>query len=129
MIVEVVAALIWRDDKFLICQRPEHKARGLFWEFVGGKVEQGELKKDALVRECKEELNINICVGDVFMEVIHEYTDIKVHLTLFSAIITDGEPQMLEHKDIRWITPSEISNYDFCLADKLIVEKIGKIFG
>ena len=122
--VEVVAALIWENNKFMICQRPEHKARGLLWEFVGGKVEQSETKEDALIRECKEELNILLSVGGVFMDVIHEYPDLTVHLTLFNATIAEGEPQKIEHNDIQWITPSEISNYDFCPADEEILKKI-----
>ena len=121
---EVVAALIWKDNKFMICQRPAHKARGLLWEFVGGKVESGETKEQALIRECKEELNVLLSVGDVFMEVIHEYPDLTVYLTLFNATITKGEPQKLEHNDIQWITPREISNYDFCPADEEILAKI-----
>ena len=121
---EVVAALICKNNKFMICQRPVNKARALLWEFVGGKVESGETKDQALIRECKEELNILLSVGDVFMEVIHEYPDITVHLTLFNATIAEGEPQKLEHNDIRWITPSEIPNYDFCPADVEILEKI-----
>ena len=100
---EVVAALIWDEDKFMICQRPEHKARGLLWEFVGGKVEKGETKEEALIRECKEELDVTIGVKDVFMDVIHEYPDILVHLTLFNAVIEDGIPKKLEHNDIKWI--------------------------
>ena len=122
--IEVVAALIWQGDKFMICQRPAHKARGLLWEFVGGKVEQGETKEDALIRECKEELNILLSVGDVFMDVIHEYPDLTVHLTLFNATIAEGEPQKLEHNDIQWITPNEIPNYEFCPADEEILERI-----
>ena len=121
---EVVAALIWLGEKFIICQRPVHKERGLLWEFVGGKVESGETKEQALIRECKEELNVILSVGDVFTDVIHEYPDITVHLTLFNATIADGEPQELEHKDIQWITPSEISNYEFCPADEEILKKI-----
>ena len=122
--VEVVAALIWKGDKFMICQRPSHKARGLLWEFVGGKVQSGETKEQALIRECREELAVTLSVGDVFMEVVHEYPDITVHLTLFNASIDKGEPQKLEHNDIQWITPSEIPNYAFCPADKEILEKI-----
>ena len=122
--VEVVAALIWDADKFMICQRPAHKARGLLWEFVGGKVEPEETKEQALIRECKEELDILLSVGDVFMDVIHEYPDITVHLTLFKAAISEGEPHKLEHNDIRWITPSDIPNYDFCPADEEILKKI-----
>ena len=122
--VEVVAALIWKDNKFMICQRPAHKARGLLWEFVGGKVEQCETKEQALIRECKEELNVLLSVGDVFIEVVHEYPDITVHLTLFNATIADGEPQKLEHNDIKWITLSEITNYEFCPADEEILDRI-----
>ena len=123
---EVVAALIWKNNKFMICQRPAHKARGLLWEFVGGKVESGETKEQALIRECKEELDIILSVSDIFMELIHEYPDITVHLTLFNATIAKDEPKKLEHNDIRWITPSEIPNYDFCPADKEILKKIIK---
>lgn len=128
-ITEVVAALIWQDKKFLICQRPAHKARGLLWEFVGGKVEQGETKDQALIRECQEELAVNLSVGEVFMDVIHEYPDLTVHLTLYNAVIAAGEPQMLEHNDIRWITPEEIPNYDFCPADEEILAKISERYG
>ena len=125
---EVVAALIWQVDKFMICQRPAHKARGFLWEFVGGKVEIGETKEQALIRECKEELNVLLSVGDIFMEVTHEYPDITVHLTLFNATISEGEPQKLEHNDIRWISSSEIPNYDFCPADEEILDKIKDLY-
>ena len=121
---DVVAALIWDGDKFMICQRPAHKARGLLWEFVGGKVEKGETKEQALIRECHEELAITLKVGDVFTEVVHEYPDITITLTLFNAQIAEGVPQMLEHNDIRWITPSEIPQYEFCPADTEILKKI-----
>lgn len=70
---EVVAALIWDRDKFMICQRPAHKARGLLWEFVGGKVEPGETKEQALIRECREELAVTLSVGDVFMDVVTNF--------------------------------------------------------
>ena len=126
--IEVVAALIWNGDKFMICQRPANKARALLWEFVGGKVESGETKEQALIRECKEELDILLSVGDVFMDVIHEYPDITVHLTLFNATIADGEPQKLEHNDIQWITPSEIQKYEFCPADEEILARICEVY-
>lgn len=123
-ITEVVAALIWDKDKFMICQRPAHKARALLWEFVGGKVEPGETKEQALVRECQEELAVTLAVGNIFMDVVHAYPDITVHLTLFNATIADGEPQILEHNDIQWIKPNEIHNYGFCPADEEILRKI-----
>jgi 8-oxo-dGTP diphosphatase len=126
-ITEVVAALIWDNGKFMICRRPKNKARGLLWEFVGGKVEPGESKAQALIRECREELAVTLSVGDVFMDVIHEYPDITVHLTLFNAQIAQGVVQMLEHFDIRWITPDEIPNYEFCPADDEILKRILEI--
>ena len=126
---EVVAALIWEGDKFMICQRPPCKARGLLWEFVGGKVEAGESKKEALIRECREELNVTLSVREVFMDVVHEYPDLTVHLTLFNAVISEGIPEKLEHNDIKWITPAEIPNYDFCPADEEILKKISEVFG
>lgn len=122
--IEVVAALIWDNDKFMICQRPVHKARALLWEFVGGKVEPGETKEQALIRECEEELAVTLSVGDVFMDVVHEYPDITVHLTLFNATIAEGIPQKLEHNDIKWIKVSEIDNYEFCPADTEILNEI-----
>lgn len=125
---EVAAALIWDKDKFMICQRPAHKARGLLWEFVGGKLEPGETKEQALIRECQEELAVTLSIGDVFMDVVHEYPDLTVHLTLFNAAILEGIPKKLEHNDIKWITLSEISNYEFCPADVEILKKITEVF-
>jgi 8-oxo-dGTP diphosphatase len=122
--MEVVAALIWKDDKFLICQRPENKALGLLWEFVGGKVENGETKEQALIRECREELGITLSIGEVFMDVIHEYPDFTVHMTLFNASIAEGEPQKLEHNDIRWISVNEIPQFQFCPADEEILKML-----
>lgn len=124
---EVVAALIWAEDRFLICQRPAHKARGLLWEFVGGKVEPGETKQAALVRECREELDVEVAVGDVFMEVVHEYPDLTVHLTLFHAAIASGTPKLLEHNALAWITTAEIPQYEFCPADETILARLQKI--
>jgi 8-oxo-dGTP diphosphatase len=125
---EVVAALIWQGERFMICQRPANKARGLLWEFVGGKVEVGEAKEAALIRECREELDVKLTVGDVFMDVIHEYPDLTVHLVLFNASIAEGTPRLLEHNDIQWITPGEIPNYDFCPADEEILKKIIEVY-
>jgi len=123
-ITEVVAALIWEGDRFMACQRPEHKARGLLWEFVGGKVELGESREEALIRECREELNVTVEVGDLFMELTHTYPDLTVHLSLYHAAIKEGRPEKLEHNDIRFITVEEIDDYEFCPADKEILERL-----
>ena len=121
---EVVAALIWDGNRFLACQRPAHKARGLLWEFVGGKVEPGESKEQALIRECQEELAVTVAVRDMFMEVDHVYPDLTVHLTLFNASIAEGIPQKIEHNDLRWITVEEIDQYEFCPADEEILRRL-----
>ena len=122
--VEVVAALIWEKDKFLICQRPENKARGLLWEFPGGKVEPGETKEQALGRECMEELAVSLDVREPFMDVTHEYPDIRIHLTLFHCVIPEGFPKALEHNDLQWIHPSQTDDYTFCPADADILKEI-----
>ena len=121
---EVVAALIWNQDKFMICQRPAHKARGMLWEFVGGKVEPGETREQALIRECQEELSITLDVGEVFMDVIHEYPDLTVQQTQFHATIRECDPQKQEHNDIRWITVDEIDQFAFCPADEEILIRL-----
>ena len=127
---EVVAALLWQDGKFLICQRPKEKARGLLWEFAGGKVEPGETKQQALVREIQEELGAKIDVGEVFMEVNHVYPDITIHLTLFHARLRPGETlHRLEHNDLRFITADEIPQFDFCPADAVILERLTAEYG
>lgn len=121
---QVVAALIWDGTRFLACQRPANKARGLLWEFVGGKVEPGESRQQALIRECREELDVTITVGEIFMELDHVYPDLTIHLTLFHATIAEGMPKRLEHNDLRWITVEEIDCYSFCPADEEILKKL-----
>ena len=121
---QVSAALIWKNGRFLICRRPENKARGLLWEFVGGKAEPGETGEQALIRECREELDITVRVTGVFMRVNHVYPDITICLTLFNAEIAEGEPKLLEHCDMKWITPDEIPDYEFCPADEEILKKL-----
>ena len=122
--IEVVAALIRKDDRFLVCQRPPDKARALLWEFPGGKIEPGESGPEALVRECREELGADIRVLGAFMDVTHAYPDLTVHLTLYESRIASGEVHKLEHSDIRWITPEEIDEYDFCPADQAFCAEI-----
>lgn len=121
---EVVAALIWQEGRFLACQRPAHKARGLLWEFVGGKVEPGETKQQALIRECREELDITVSVGEVFLEVTHAYPDLTVRLTLYHAAIEAGTPVLLEHNALRWVAPNEADSLSFCPADEVILKEI-----
>ena len=123
----VAAALLddpHRPQRLIAAQRayPE-SLRGL-WELPGGKQEPGETVQEALHRECREELAIILSVGEVFMDVTHEYPDLTVHLTLLNASIADGVPQKLEHNDIRWITVKEIPEYAFCPADEVILRSL-----
>ncbi len=127
--VDVVAALLWEKDKFLIAQRPATKARGLLWEFVGGKAEPGETLEQALVRECREELAVTVEVQNQFMQVVHAYPDILIRLTLLHCVIPQGEPKALEHNALRWIHPSEIEQYQFCPADTDILKEIKRVYG
>ena len=126
---EVVAALIWQGERFLACQRPPHKARGLLWEFVGGKVEPGETREQALIRECREELDVTVRVGGIFMELVHKYPDLTVHLTLFHAGIAEGTPKLLEHQALRWLTVEEMDQYPFCPADQAILARLREQYG
>ena len=121
---EVVAALIWQGDRFMICRRPEGKARAGLWEFVGGKAEEGETLEDALIRECLEEIGVTVSVGAPYTEVTYDYPDILVHLTLFNATIKEGAPTPMEHNAIAWITPDEAGNYPFVPADAPIIARL-----
>ena len=124
--LEVVAALIMHEDnhRFLLCQRPAHKARGGLWEFLGGKVEPGETKAQALVRECREEIGVDIEPLDEVIDVLHEYPDLTVHLTLIRARIVSGEITLYEHQDAQWVTANDLAAYALCPADAEMVERI-----
>lgn len=122
--VQVSAALLWQDNRFLICRRPAHKACGLLWELAGGKREEGESGEEALVRECMEELDITIHVEGEFIRVSHAYPDLLVHLTVYHCTLESGQPKRLEHEELRWILPAEIPLYEFCPADREILIKI-----
>lgn len=122
--VTVVAALVREGDKFLIGQRPEGKTRAGMWEFIGGKTEPNETNEEALIRECREEIGVTVEVGTLFMDVLHDYPDLFVHLFVYNAKIIEGEPQRLEHQDFRWITPGEIDDVVFCPADVDVLAKI-----
>ena len=127
MATEVVAALIRRDGRILICQRPPRQSHPLKWEFAGGKIEPGETPEQALARECREELGIEVQVGGLFMEVTHDYPDKTVHLRLYESTILSGEPQKIEPSDLRWVTPAELTDFPFCEADVVILERLQQL--
>ncbi len=127
-ILDVVAGIIRRkgdaEGKILVCKRPLGKAQAGFWEFAGGKLEVGETREEALVRECREELGITVEPGKLYMELEHTYEDAIVHLSVYEAYISWGEPSLLEHDELRWITPLEFSTIPFCPADDKILSRL-----
>ena len=122
--IDVVAALVREGERFLICQRPRDKKRGLLWEFPGGKVEPGESHAQALMRECREELAVEVAVGDLYFTAEHVYPDIHIRLCLYEAHIVRGALDPREHEATAWITPEEIGGYDFCPADVDILAEL-----
>jgi len=121
--IEVTAAVICRDGKFLICQRPQGKSCELLWEFPGGKIEPGETAEDCIVRECQEELGVTLRVLRRLTEVSHDYPGWTVNLHFFICEIAAGELTKNEHSAFKWITSEETSDYTFCPADaKMIAE-------
>lgn len=114
---DVVAALLQRGKEFLICQRPPTAELPMMWEFPGGKVEPGESGPEALVRECREELQIEIVPGRELMQTEYMNPGGDVRLTFYEAAIAKGEPVRVEHNDMRWITPDDMDQYVFCPAD------------
>ncbi len=122
--LEVVAALIQDGERFLLCQRPEGKARALLWEFPGGKIEPGETKQQALERECREELGVHLRAGEEFMELTHRYPDLTVHLTVLRCMLGSETPRRLEHRDMRWVTPEEAAELPLCPADTAILLRL-----
>ena len=122
--VTVSAALICKDGRFLVGQRPAHKARGLLWEFVGGKLEPGETGPEALTRECREELGVTVAVGPLYARLTHTDPALTVELLLYQAAIAEGTPRLLEHAALRWVAVDELTQYAFCPADAPILERL-----
>ena len=122
--LRVVAAVLRREGRVLICRRPDNKARGGQWEFPGGKIEPGETPEEALVRECREELGFTLRPLRPFTEVLHEYPDITVLLLVYGCEIAEGEPTALEHSEIRFVSPDELGSFDLCPADRTIAERL-----
>ena len=117
--LEVVCALIERDGRVLIAQRPAHQHLGLLWEFPGGKIEAGEPAGDALRREIREELRCDIVLGDALPPALHAYPKITVRLHGFVATLAPGSPEPVaaEHAALAWVRPDELDDYPLAPAD------------
>ena len=126
-IIEVVGAIIKDGDRYLVGQRAANKAQGGLWEFMGGKIEPGETPEQALARECREELALEIEDEHIIDSVVHEYPEKTIRLTLISCSPKSGSiPKALEHQQIRWVTRVEMDVLDFAPADR---ELIGRMIG
>ena len=121
---EVVAALIWKESRFLICQRPAHKTRGLLWEFVGGKVEPGETPQQALKREIMEELNTEIEVGELIDTIEYDYPTFHLSMDCFWAKVSVGELELKEAEAAKWLTKDELDSVAWLPADITLIGKI-----
>lgn len=122
--LKVTAAIIRQDGKILICQRGEGGNCAFLWEFPGGKLEAGESEEECLIRECEEELGVHITIQGIFAETTFQYPDRRIAFTFFNANISSGELTPTVHKQVRWVTPKELSEYDFCPADTEIVQNL-----
>ncbi len=122
----VVAALIQKDGKILLARRPEGRARSGLWEFPGGKIEPEERPEEALYREIKEELGIEIKVGPILAEVEHDYPEIKIQLLCYEGEILRGTPVPLEGQKISWFRPNDIGNLELAPADRKLWQKLSE---
>jgi 8-oxo-dGTP diphosphatase len=121
----VVAALITRDDKLLVCQRTRHQTMPLKWEFPGGKIEEGEQPRDALRRELDEELGIQATIGDELARIQHEYPNGgMVELRFYIVREFKGELENRIFKDIQWAEPKDLPKFDFLEADLTLVNDL-----
>ncbi len=126
-IIEVVGAIIKDGDRYLVGQRAANKAQGGLWEFMGGKIEPGETPEQALARECREELALEIENEHIIDSVVHEYPEKTIRLTLIECMPKPGSvPKALEHQQIRWVTRAEMDVLDFALADRELIDKVFK---
>jgi 8-oxo-dGTP diphosphatase len=116
-LIEVTAAIIKRDGKLLICQRPKGKRCELLWEFPGGKIETGETAEECLIRECREELDVIVKIVKLVKKVDYQYPDINVCIYFYLCELDNKEPTCVEHNKIQWCTIDEILDLSLCPAD------------
>jgi len=122
--IEVVAGVIYKEDKFLIAQRNLKKAQGGLWEFPGGKVEKNETHEDTLKREIKEEFNADIRVDKYIGENVHHYPEKDIKLVFYKATLLSEKIDLLEHEDYRWITKDNKDKFEFAGADMKVFDLI-----
>ena len=123
----VVAGLIWKDGKLLVCQRTRHQTMPLKWEFPGGKIEEGEQPRDALRRELNEELGIQAVIGNEVARIRHQYPNgSAVELRFYDVRDYSGEIENRIFRDLRWEQPTELPAFDFLEADRELVKNLAE---
>ena len=122
--LQVAAAVIEKEGSFLITKRLKRSHLGHCWEFPGGKLERGETLEECVIRECKEELNISVKPLHKIQELVHHYPEVSVHLHFFLCDHLSGEPQAIECADFSWVTPSDLTQYEFPEADRAIINQL-----
>ena len=123
--IKVVAAIIKRDDLFLIARRAKHKDHPGKWEFPGGKIDKGETPENALERELFEEFGISAITGRFLTSVQHDYKTFKIKLLAYETSITEDRFNLTDHDKIAWVRLVDIGNYDLSAADSLICKSLG----
>jgi mutator protein MutT len=122
--IDVAAALIFHDGKLLITQRRPNDHLPNLWEFPGGKVEPGETFEACLTREIREELGIEISVGELIEDLTHTYPEKTVRLCFFDCRLVAGQPKAIHVQDLRWIRRDEIRNFEFPAADAKLIDRL-----
>lgn len=122
--IQVAAAVIQRDGRYLITQRSAHTHLAGYWEFPGGKQEEGESLEACLVREVREELNVEVSEITPFIVIHHDYPDKSVDLHFFLCTLVKGELKALGCADFRWVHPEEFANFSFPPADEPVVTQL-----
>jgi|APSaa5957512622_1039677.scaffolds.fasta_scaffold52608_2 8-oxo-dGTP diphosphatase len=125
--IDVVAAIIIDGEKVLIARRANHKSLPGKWEFPGGKVEEGETPKEALVRELTEEFEITTEIGSLFKTIEHSYGDFDIRLAAYFTKIVAGNFRLSDHDKILWVDSVALTKYDLAAADLPIAKELAKI--
>ena len=122
--IPVVAALIVRGGRLLIARRPEGRHMAGRWEFPGGKLEKGESPEDAVEREIREELGLDVRAGRIYQAIAYSYPEKDVLLLFYAAAVVSGEPRPIEEAEIRWVTVAELGGYAFAPVDEMLVQRL-----